>query len=96
MQGSTDLDIQTRKSKARILNISFEFLKTLKLRSILYICEDDYSDENLEFLKEQNIKIFHYKIQGNKEPFIEIDHAELAEALANVMDTLNHPSNLIN
>ena len=51
---------------------NFNFLQKLQLKSIMYINEDNYSEENLEFIKQEHIQIFHLKIAGNKEPFMEI------------------------
>ncbi|KAJ3031369.1 hypothetical protein HDV00_008369 [Rhizophlyctis rosea] len=71
---------------------NFPFLQKLGLKSIMYLCEDDYSTDNLTFLAENGIKIFHLKISGNKEPFAEIDQADIASALVKVLDERNHPS----
>ncbi|KNC97528.1 uncharacterized protein SPPG_07004 [Spizellomyces punctatus DAOM BR117] len=70
---------------------NFPFLKKLRLKSIMYLCEDEYSEDTLAFLGEYGIKIFHVRISGNKEPFGEIDQAEIAGALVEVLDTRNHP-----
>ncbi|KAI8900020.1 protein-tyrosine phosphatase [Globomyces pollinis-pini] len=70
---------------------NFEFLKKLNLTSIMYICEDDYSQENLDYLNLNGIKIHHIKISGNKEPFVEIDQNQIAQALVTVLDERNLP-----
>ncbi|RKO93618.1 protein-tyrosine phosphatase, partial [Blyttiomyces helicus] len=70
---------------------NFPFLQKLGLKSIMYLCEDDYSDENSSFLKANNIDIFLVKISGNKEPFGEIDQGQIAGALVKVLDQRNHP-----
>ena len=70
---------------------NFPFLKKLGLRSIMYLSDDEYSQENLDFLKEHNINIFHIRISGNKEPFQEIDQADVVTALQLLLDTRNHP-----
>lgn len=57
----------------------------------MYICENDYSNENLDFLKNEQIEIFHYKLVGNKEPFVVLDHDQIADALQKVLDPSNHP-----
>jgi tyrosine-protein phosphatase SIW14 len=61
----------------------------------MYICDDDYTAENLEFLKREHIQCFQFRIAGNKEPFVEIDNEEIAKALAILVDERNHPSILI-
>ena len=70
---------------------NYRFLNKLKLKSILYLCEDDYDPNNLKFIEEQEISSFHLRVVGNKEPFVEIDHALIASALSLVMNSENHP-----
>ena len=53
--------------------------------------EDDYSKELSTFLSSLGIQIFHFRLQGNKEPFIEMDHDQLRLALGLVLDPANHP-----
>lgn len=57
----------------------------------MYLSEDECSEENIAFMNEENIEFFHVKIQGNKEPFVEIDQAVLAQALCKLLDKRNHP-----
>jgi tyrosine-protein phosphatase SIW14 len=45
---------------------NFKFLKKLQLKSIIYLCPDDYTPEMIEFCEENNIKVFQYFIKGNK------------------------------
>ncbi|CAG8814023.1 22362_t:CDS:2, partial [Gigaspora rosea] len=56
---------------------NFPFLKKLKLKSIMYLSSDEFHEELSQFVKDQNIQVFHYKIDGNKEPFIEIEQKEI-------------------
>ncbi|KAI8820841.1 tyrosine phosphatase family-domain-containing protein [Fimicolochytrium jonesii] len=70
---------------------NFPFLQTLRLRCIMYLCEDDYSADNIEFLERENVRVLHVRISGNKEPFGEMDHRDIAAALVQVLDTRNHP-----
>eukprot|EP00842_Homolaphlyctis_polyrhiza_P001344 jgi/Hompol1/220/HPOL_002461-RA len=70
---------------------NFPFLNKLRLKSVMYLCEDDYTEEHLRFWEENNIKVFHLRIAGNKEPFGEIDQADIADALVKVLDDRNHP-----
>ncbi|KAI9102027.1 protein-tyrosine phosphatase [Phlyctochytrium arcticum] len=67
------------------------FLRTLKLKSIMYLCEDDYAEDTLEFLRAEELTIYHIRIQANKEPFGEIDQREITNALIQVLDVRNHP-----
>nr|KAJ3422082.1 hypothetical protein HK105_001255 [Polyrhizophydium stewartii] len=70
---------------------NFPFLKKLGLKSVMYICEDDYTDENLRFWDETGVRVFHVRVAGNKEPFGEIDEADIADALSKVLSVDNQP-----
>ncbi|CAG8483323.1 9483_t:CDS:2 [Dentiscutata heterogama] len=41
------------------------------------VAPDEFNKELRQFVNEQEIKVFHYKIDGNKEPFIEIEQKEI-------------------
>ena len=45
---------------------NFQFLRKLKLKSIICLCDDDYTNENQTFIDEEDITLFHIKIAGNK------------------------------
>ncbi|XP_022746976.1 probable tyrosine-protein phosphatase At1g05000 isoform X1 [Durio zibethinus] len=47
---------------------NFAFLETLNLRSIIYLCPEPYPEENLEFLRSHNIRLFQFGIEGKTEP----------------------------
>ncbi|KAG1327076.1 Tyrosine-protein phosphatase DSP1 [Cocos nucifera] len=70
---------------------NFSFLKTLKLRSIIYLCPEPYPEENKEFLKSNGIRLFQFGIEGSKEPFVNIPEDTIREALKVVLDVQNHP-----
>ncbi|PPD74215.1 hypothetical protein GOBAR_DD28867 [Gossypium barbadense] len=70
-------------------NISF--LQTLRLRSIIYLCPEPYSEANNEFLKSNGIKLFQFGIEGYKEPFVNIPQDTIREALKTLLDVRNHP-----
>ena len=48
------------------------FLQQLRLRSILYLCPEEYPDSHLGFLEEQGVQLLHFGVTGNKEPFDEM------------------------
>ncbi|KAJ8328113.1 tyrosine-protein phosphatase siw14 [Batrachochytrium dendrobatidis] len=56
-----------------------------------YICEDDYTQETLDFWRINNVCVFHMRIAGNKEPFGEIEQKDIADALLKVLDEKNQP-----
>lgn len=70
---------------------NFSFLQRLGLRTILYLCPEDYPASNLSFLTANHIQLLQYGVAGNKEPFLEIPHEIISEALVQVMDQRNHP-----
>jgi len=67
------------------------FLKKLGLKSILYLCPEEYSETNQNFIRKHGIKLFHYRIVGNKEPFVDIPEEVIRDALVDLLDVRNHP-----
>ncbi|KAK9053304.1 hypothetical protein SSX86_029937 [Deinandra increscens subsp. villosa] len=45
---------------------NFSFIKTLGLRSIVYLCPEPYPEHNVEFLKANRIHLFQFGIEGTK------------------------------
>ena len=70
---------------------NFGFLRTLRLRSVLYLCPEEYPDTNQKFLEDEGIALLKFGVVGNKEPFDEIPEGVIAAALAEVLDGANHP-----
>ncbi|KAF9353169.1 Tyrosine-protein phosphatase dsp1 [Mortierella sp. AD094] len=70
---------------------NFSFLKKLGLKSILTLILEDYPDQNMKFLKENNVTLFQFGIAGNKEPFVQIPDDKICAALAVLLDRRNHP-----
>ncbi|KAK6464398.1 tyrosine phosphatase family-domain-containing protein [Scheffersomyces coipomensis] len=71
--------------------LNFTFLKTLKLKSILCLIPEDYPQLQLEFLHQENIKLFQLGMSGNKEPFVKINHDLITEAIKIVINPDNQP-----
>lgn len=69
----------------------FEFLNRLKLKSILVLIPEPYPEENLQFLKENDIKFFQVGMSGNKEPFVYVSHETITKALEIALNPENHP-----
>lgn len=67
---------------------NFAFLRTLKLRSIIYLCTEPYPEENSEFLRSNNIRLFQFGIEGKKEA---IPKDAITNALKVLIDVRNHP-----
>ncbi|RKO99592.1 hypothetical protein CXG81DRAFT_7998, partial [Caulochytrium protostelioides] len=67
------------------------FLAQLRLRSVLYLAPEDYAPDMLAFYADHGIRLFRIPMQGNKEPFAEIDGDEMARALVLMADPQNRP-----
>ncbi|XP_074273094.1 inositol diphosphatase DSP4-like [Silene latifolia] len=70
---------------------NFSFLHSLALRSIIYLCPEPYPEDNMEFLKNNGIKLYQFGIEGHKEPFVSIPDDAIREALKVILDVRNHP-----
>ncbi|XP_044498570.1 tyrosine-protein phosphatase DSP3-like [Mangifera indica] len=70
---------------------NFGFLKTLNLRSIIYLCPEPYPEENLKFLGAQNIKLFQFGIEGKTDPPVSVPGDTIMAALKILIDVRNHP-----
>ncbi|XP_021823193.1 uncharacterized protein LOC110764511 isoform X2 [Prunus avium] len=45
---------------------NFSFLKSLGLRSVIYLCPEPYPEENKEFLKANGIRLFQFGMDGSQ------------------------------
>ncbi|KAJ1976385.1 tyrosine-protein phosphatase siw14 [Dimargaris xerosporica] len=70
---------------------NFPFLLKLGLKSILTLVLEDYPEPNLSFLRDHNIRLFQFRVPGNKEPFIDIPQDAICSALTVLLDKRNHP-----
>ncbi|VVA96255.1 unnamed protein product [Arabis nemorensis] len=70
---------------------NFGFLKTLNLRSIIYLCPEPYPEENLKFLEANNIKLFQFGIEGKTDPPTPMPKDTVLDALKVLVDVRNHP-----
>ncbi|GAA5873503.1 hypothetical protein JCM16303_001146 [Sporobolomyces ruberrimus] len=70
---------------------NYGFLKSLRLKSVLTLIQDEYPRDNLEFLEREGIQLFQFPIPGNKEPFVHIPDDKIVAAMAVLLDTRNHP-----
>ncbi|KAJ2496496.1 tyrosine-protein phosphatase siw14 [Coemansia sp. RSA 1972] len=67
------------------------FLLQLGLRTILYVYDGDCQPYHQDFIQSNSINYKHFRVAANKEPFEEMDHSLVAQILAEVLDTRNHP-----
>ncbi|PIA15357.1 protein-tyrosine phosphatase [Coemansia reversa NRRL 1564] len=70
---------------------NFQYLKKLKLKSVLTLILEEYPEQTLEFLKENDIKLYQFGVAGNKEPFADIPEDIMTQALLVLMNRKNHP-----
>ncbi|XWS57299.1 hypothetical protein CRYUN_Cryun09bG0161900 [Craigia yunnanensis] len=70
---------------------NFAFLETLNLRSIIYLCPEPYPEENLEFIRSHNIRLFQFGIEGKTEPSVAILKDAIRGGLKILIDVRNHP-----
>ncbi|XP_021890924.1 probable tyrosine-protein phosphatase At1g05000 [Carica papaya] len=70
---------------------NFGFIRSLNLRSIVYLCTESYPDENLKFLESQNIRLFQFGIEGKTEPSLPTLRDAIMRALKVLIDVRNHP-----
>lgn len=52
--------------------VNHSFLRSIKLKTIIYLCPEDYSEANIKFCEEENVALLQFGIQGNKEPFVDM------------------------
>lgn len=70
---------------------NFTFLRNLGLKTVLFICPEDYPARNARFLRENGINLITVPMTGNKEPFTTIPREQMIEALQVITDSRNHP-----
>ncbi|KAK9245965.1 tyrosine phosphatase family-domain-containing protein [Lipomyces tetrasporus] len=70
---------------------NFEYLKTKNLRTILVLVPEQYPEDNVRFMKENNIQFFQVGMSGNKEPFVNVSDETISTALKVAINPANHP-----
>ena len=70
---------------------NFDFLKRLKLKTVLSLVLEDYPEANQAFLKENGITLLTLGVSGNKEPFADIEEDTIRRAVEALLDKRNHP-----
>eukprot|EP01059_Diplonema_ambulator_P026699 TRINITY_DN44103_c0_g1_i1.p1 TRINITY_DN44103_c0_g1~~TRINITY_DN44103_c0_g1_i1.p1 ORF type:complete len:229 (+),score=48.97 TRINITY_DN44103_c0_g1_i1:50-736(+) len=70
---------------------NFMFLKKIGIRSICYLCPEEYALVNQDFYGRNGIKILQFPMEGNKEPFVNIPEEQVNRALSAICDTRHHP-----
>ncbi|KAG9445701.1 hypothetical protein H6P81_011829 [Aristolochia fimbriata] len=70
---------------------NFGFIRSLNLKSIVYLCPEPYPEPNAQFLRSHGIQLFQFGIDGSKEPSVNMPKETILEALHVVLDVRNHP-----
>ncbi|XP_010683382.1 tyrosine-protein phosphatase DSP3-like [Beta vulgaris subsp. vulgaris] len=67
---------------------NFGYLKTLNLKSIIYLCSEQYPEEYMKFLELHKIQLFQFGMEGTKE---NIPKDVIYNALYILIDVRNYP-----
>ena len=70
---------------------NFSFLQHLKIKTILFLCPEEYSPTNTDFLKKNGMQLISIPMAGNREPITIIPTDLMNEALYTIADSRNHP-----
>lgn len=70
---------------------NFPFLRKLGLKSVIYLCLEDYPKANLEFLESIGATLYQFGVAGNKEPFVDIPEHIIRAAIKTVLDPSSQP-----
>ncbi|KAI8882592.1 protein-tyrosine phosphatase, partial [Backusella circina FSU 941] len=70
---------------------NFAFLRKLGLKTIMYFAMEDYPPEMQHFVEQEGIEVLHYRTEGNKEPFVEVNPEDITHALVKLLDRRSHP-----
>ncbi|EKX32747.1 hypothetical protein GUITHDRAFT_156243 [Guillardia theta CCMP2712] len=70
---------------------NFDFLAKLGLKSVVYLCQEEYSRQVLQFYRQEGITVYQHGVSGNKEPFVDISDEMIYSALQRLLDVSFHP-----
>eukprot|EP00759_Apiculatamorpha_spiralis_P058941 PhF_6_TR9502/c0_g1_i1/m.14813/K18045/SIW14, OCA3; tyrosine-protein phosphatase SIW14 len=70
---------------------NFSFLTSVRIKTICYLCPEEYANLNQRFCDENGIHVMQFPTEGNKEPFVDITESSIQDALNVIIDTRNHP-----
>ena len=71
--------------------INFPFLKTLNLKTIIYLGDKEDNNDYYSFIKDQGIGFHYIKMESSSEPFIMNDPKAILEALKIIINIQNYP-----
>ena len=70
---------------------NFSFLSFLGLKTICYLCPEEYASNNQTFCDDNAVTVMRFPTEGNKEPFADIAENSIHDALNVLVDTRHHP-----
>ena len=70
---------------------NFSFLERLGLRSVVFLCPEEYPETHLAFYAQQGIQLLQFGSTGNKQPFDDIPEHVFRAALRAVLAPSNQP-----
>ncbi|KAK4485044.1 hypothetical protein RD792_007652 [Penstemon davidsonii] len=70
---------------------NFPFLKSLGLRSVIYLCTEPYPEANMHFINSNGIRLFQFGMEGSKESFVNIPEGLFRSALQVLLDERHRP-----
>jgi tyrosine-protein phosphatase SIW14 len=70
---------------------NFAFLRELGIRTVVYLCPEEYPPANAEFLQSIGATFKQHGLQGNKEPFADIPADKVTAALLHVLNRKLQP-----
>ncbi|XP_050915679.1 tyrosine-protein phosphatase DSP3 [Lathyrus oleraceus] len=94
-KGRTVAEMLTTRTRKKTVAVgpskSWSKVESIRLRFLIYLCPEPYPEENLEFLKSQNIRLFQFGIEGKTEVSLPILSDSIMEALKILLNVRNHP-----
>ncbi|KAI9684092.1 MAG: hypothetical protein M1829_003362 [Trizodia sp. TS-e1964] len=73
------------------LEINFPMLENLHLRTIVYLADQEYAEENIAWCAQHNIQIYHFRMRNVRDPSRDYKPALIVSALKIVEDRRNFP-----
>lgn len=63
----------------------------IRLYRVRYFAMEDYPPEMKHFVEHEGIEVLHFRMEGNKEPFLEVNPEDMTQALVKLLDERSHP-----
>jgi len=70
---------------------NYAFLETLGLKGVMYLADQDFRADTLNWAEGRGLKVKHLRIESNKEPLVEASMKDMEDALLFAKDPENLP-----